>query len=509
MSGTMKKLSKTGWILFIIIFINSPMKSQSSIGLFDQSSDIGKVKYKGTAVYDVDKDQYTLTGSGRNIWDHSDEFQFLYKKAEGDFTLYTLLKWISKGVAQHRKAGIMIRESLDPGSPYVSASFHGDGLVAMQFRLEKDSATKEIRANSGFLSALQLERIGDSILMFASDASNPLQKIGQVALKFKQKEIYIGLFVCSHDVDVVEEAAFMNTRLSFPIHAGFIPYKDYIGSRLELLTIKSGLRKVLYESNIPFEAPNWSRDGKFLVVNRRGYLYRIETNGNKLVLINTGFADTNNNDHGFSPDGRLIAISHSPKDVPVEHSLIYIVPSSGGIPKLITNNGPSYWHGWSPDGRYLVYTARRNNSLNIYRIPAIGGEEIALTENSFLDDGPDYSTDGKYIWFNSNRSGSMEIWRMNEDGANQKQITNDDYQNWFPHQSPDGKWLVFLSYLPEVNLWEHPFYKHVMVRIMKPDGSGLRVLTHLYGGQGTINVPSWSPDSKMIAFVSNSDKIED
>ena len=484
------------------------MKSQSSLGIFDESTDIGKVKLKGSSVYDPVKDQYNLTGAGRNLWDGSDEFQFLYKKVSGDFALYTSVKWITQGGAQHRKSGLIIRESLDPGSPYVSAAFHGDGLVAMQFRYEKDSTTKEIRASSGFLSVLQLERKGDSIIMYASDTANPLQKTGQIVMKFKQEEVYLGLFVCLHDVDVMEKAAFNNTRLSFPARAGFIPYRDYIGAQLEILDIETSIRKIIYQSAIAFEAPNWSRDGNYLVVNSRGRLYRMNIGGGELELINTDFADTNNNDHGFSPDGKLIAISHSPKDLPIEHSLVYTVPATGGTPKLITKNGPSYWHGWSPDGKYLVYTANRNKNLNIYRVPVEGGNEVPLTDNSSLDDGPDYSTDGKYIWFNSNRSGTMEIWRMNSDGSEQIQITNDEYQNWFPHQSPDGKWIVILSYLPEVSLWEHPFYKHVMIRIMKPDGSGLRVLTHLYGGQGTINVPSWSPDSKMIAFVSNSDKIE-
>lgn len=483
------------------------MKSQSTIGIFDQSTDIGKVKLKGSAVYNHVTGQYDLTGAGYNMWEDSDQFHFLYKKVSGDFALYTSIKWITKGVAAHRKAGLIIRESLDPGSPYVSAAFHGDGLVAMQFRLDKDSSTKEIRASSGFLTVLQLERTGDSIIMYACDTAHPLQKTGRIIMKFKQSDLYVGLFVCSHDVDVLEEAAFINTRLSFTAQANFTPYKDYIGARLEILDIDNSLRKILYESEVPFEAPNWSRDGRYLVVNSRGRLYRLQIEDDELELINTDFANTNNNDHGFSPDGRLLAISHSPKDRPIEHSLIYTVPATGGIPKQITAISPAYWHGWSPDGKYLVYTANRNNHLNIYRIPALGGDEIPLTDNEFLDDGPDYSTDGNYIWFNSNRTGTMEIWRMKSDGSEQIQITNDEYQNWFPHQSPDGKLLVFLSYLPEVSLWEHPFYKHVMIRVMKSDGSGLRVLAHLYGGQGTINVPSWSPDSKMIAFVSNSDKI--
>ncbi len=494
-------------MMLILLITNTPMKSQSPTGIFDQSTDIGKVKFKGSASYDPTTERYDIIGAGRNIWDHDDEFQFLYKKVDGDFILYSMLKWISKGVAEHRKAGLMIRESLDPGSPYVSAAFHGDGLVAMQFRLNKDSATREIRALAKYLSVLQIEKKEDSVIMYASDTGKPLDKIGQIAMKFSQKQLYVGLFVCSHNVDVTEEAVFINTRLVLTAKTGFVPYKDYIGSKLEIINIETSMRSVIYESQVPFEAPNWSKDGKYLVINSRGLLYRMPAIGGVMEKIDTGVADDNNNDHGFSPDGKLMAISSTPKDSPFGHSHIYTFPSSGGAPTKITNIGASYWHGWSPDGKYLVYTANRNNRLNIFRIPSDGGDEVQMTQTDFLDDGPEYSTDGKWIWFNSNRTGTMEIWRMNADGSQPVQITNDEFQNWFPHQSPDGKWIAFVSYYQEVNMWDHPFYKQVMIRIMKSDGANLKVLTHLYGGQGTMNVPSWSPDSKLIAFVSNTDKI--
>jgi Tol biopolymer transport system component len=484
------------------------MKAQSTLGIFAQSSDIGNVKFKGSGIYDPVSARYILKGSGLNMWFGNDEFHFLWKKINGDFILYSWLEWIGKGVALHRKAGLIIRESLDAGSPYISAAFHGDGLMSMQFRLEKDSETKEIQASSKFLPVLQLERKGDSIIMYASEKNSPLKKIGEISMKFKQDEVYTGLFICSHDTNVTEEVIFMNTRLTFPAKADFVPYQDYIGSRLEILDVETGQRKIIYESDMPFEAPNWSLDGKYIVVNRQGLLYRISVEGGKPELINTGFADNNNNDHGFSPDGKQIAISHSPNDRAEGNSVIYTIPASGGKPKRITDKSPSYWHGWSPDGIYLIYTANRNNQWGIYRIPAKGGDEVQLTNSPFLDDGSEYSTDGKSIWFNSNRSGIMEIWQMRNDGSELKQITSDEYQNWFAHQSPDGKNIVFISYPPEVNLWDHPYYKHVMLRMMKADGGEPWVVAHLYGGQGTINVPSWSPDSKKLAFVSNSDKIK-
>jgi Tol biopolymer transport system component len=272
---------------------------------------------------------------------------------------------------------------------------------------------------------------------------------------------------------------------------------DAIESTLETMDVATGARTVVYRAQEQFEAPNWSRDGRFLVFNRQGRLYRIPVAGGTPEQIDTGSASRLNNDHGFSPDGRLIAFSHSPD----RRSLIYVMPASGGEPRLVTPNGPSYWHGWSPDGKTLAYCAERQGEFDVYTIPAEGGEERRLTDASGLDDGPDYTVDGRYIYFNSERSGVMRIWRMAPDGSNQEAVTSDaEYADWFPHPSPDGRWLVFLSYDKSVK--GHPPNKDVALRIMPLGGGPARVLTKLFGGQGTINVPSWSPDSKRIAFVS-------
>ncbi|MFL5730220.1 MAG: TolB family protein [Cytophagaceae bacterium] len=269
-------------------------------------------------------------------------------------------------------------------------------------------------------------------------------------------------------------------------------------SSLEIYNLKSGKRKVIYTKQQHFEAPNWSRDGKFLVYNSEGKIYRIAATGGKPELINTSFAQKCNNDHGISPDNSELVVSHHEQNS--GKSIIYILPLKGGEPRQITSSGPSYWHGWSPDAKNLAYCAERNGEYDIYTIPVSGGEEKKLTNAAGLDDGPDYTYDGKYIYFNSVRSGKMKIWRMLADGSGQEQVTNDEYNDWFPHPSPDGKWLVFVSYAPEVD--GHPANKNVTLRLMPLAGGKPKVIANLFGGQGTINVPSWSPDSKEFAFVS-------
>jgi TolB protein len=269
-----------------------------------------------------------------------------------------------------------------------------------------------------------------------------------------------------------------------------------IESTLEIVSIETGERTIIYRARQHFEAPNWSRDGEFFIFNSGGRIYTLPVKGGEPRLLDTGSATNCNNDHGLSPDGTLLALSHSPED----RSLIYIVPITGGEPRLVTPLGPSYWHGWSPDGKTLAYCAERNGNYDVYTIPVEGGEETRLTDAPGLDDGPDYSPDGKYIYFNSERTGTMQIWRMHPDGSEQEQVTFDAYNDWFPHPSPDGKWLVFLSYEPDVK--GHPANKDVTLRIMPMEGGEPRVLVNLFGGQGTINVPSWAPDSRHFAFVS-------
>ena len=276
--------------------------------------------------------------------------------------------------------------------------------------------------------------------------------------------------------------------------------RDYIGSNLEITTVATGARRVLHTSPISLQAPNWTTDGKELIYNSTGKLYRFNLATRAVTEMNTGFATRNNNDHVLSFDGSMLGISSGEDN---GASVVFTLPSTGGTPKRITAKSPSFLHGWSPDSKWLIYTGRRNNELDIYKISADGGDEIRLTTAEGVDDGSEYTPDGQWIYFNSTRTGRMQIWKMKPDGTEQTQITNDEFNNWFPHIAPDGTSMVVISYGQDVAPGDHPFYKHVYLRHLALDGSNPKVIAYLYGGQGTINVPSWSPDGKQIAFVSN------
>jgi Tol biopolymer transport system component len=284
---------------------------------------------------------------------------------------------------------------------------------------------------------------------------------------------------------------------------------DSVRSSLRTVEIGSGRVETVYEAARHFEAPNWSRDGRFFVVNSGGRLYRLSARGAKrLEEIPTGSATRLNNDHGISPDGRRLGFSHADPapgtrpDSAWLASRVYVVPITGGAaPAPVTPAAPSFWHGWSPDGRTLAYVGRRDGEWDVYTIPVGGGAERRLTSCPGLDDGPDYAPAGDFIYYNSFCSGKMEIWRVRPDGSGAEQLTRDGYSNWFPHPSPDGRWVVYLAFLEDQGD-QHPFGRQVKLRVMdRRDGSVRDLTAAFFGGQGTINVPSWSPDSRRVAFV--------
>jgi TolB protein len=473
----------------------------STVGIFEGHGDVGTVLHAGKSEYDASKHSYTLTGSGENMWSGSDNFQFAWKKLSGDASLTADISFASQGGNAHRKAVLMMRQSLEPDSAYVDVALHGDGLVSLQYRDAKGGPTHEIQSNISAAAQLRIEKRGDYVSMWLDASGDKLQPPGAAMRVSFSAPFYVGIGVCSHHKDVAEKAIFSNVELK-GVSPAVAADKPTLYSTLETITVASGDRHIVYSVAGHFEAPNWTRDGAAFIFNANGRIQRLPVAGGQPQSIDTGFAVHCNNDHGISPDGKTLAISD--QSLGDHQSIIYLLPITGGTPRRITQKSPSYWHGWSPDGKTLAYPGQRNGEFDIYTISTEGGEEKQLTTAIGLDDGPEYTPDGKYIYFNSVRTGRMQIWRMHPDGSAQEQVTSDDLNNWFPHISPDGKLLVFLSYGQEVE--GHPENKDVMLRIvpLKDDtvDGKIEVLTKLFGGQGTINVPSWSPDSKELAFVS-------
>jgi TolB protein len=469
-------------------------EQKDTVGIFEGHRDIGTVKHTGVASFDPVLKTYTVSGSGKNMWLKEDAFQFAWKKVDGDLAISADVSLIGAGGDPHRKACLMIRGGLDTDSPYVDVALHGDGLTSLQFRDAKGAATHEVQAAVTRPKYLRIEKRGNYALVFLGDDAKSASFSGAAARVDFEGPFYVGIGVCAHAEDATEKAAFTNVEIvTLPKES---PGKGTLFSTLETQTISSTDRRVVRVWQSRIEAPNWPKGGDSLIINGGGKLHRVPLNGGLPETIDTGFAVRCNNDHGVSPDGKSLVISDQTRG---GKSLIYTLPITGGTPKLITPEGPSYWHGWSPDGKTLAYCAQRSGEFDIYTIPIEGGAETRLTTAKGLDDGPEYSPDGQTIFFNSDRSGTMQIWRMKTDGSEQEPVTADEYQNWFAHPSPDGRSLVFVSY--EKSVTGHPEDKDVRLRLMNLETKTITVLGRFVGGQGTINVPSWSPDGKKIAFV--------
>jgi TolB protein len=507
----------------LLVLVYFPCFSQNSpIGIFDNQKDVGYVKIAGSSVYDAATQSYTIKGSGANIWFNEDQFHFTYKKISGDFILTGDFAFTGDtvGAIGHRKIGWMVRESAEADAVSFNGCKHIDGLIAVQWRemrgaFMQDPEGEIFSAKRGLLT-MQVERKGKILTMRMAHPGEPLQDVGSHELRDLKDSVVVGIYICSHDSNTLASARVWNVRIDRPVENPYYPNpllvkpppKEVMGSRLEIVDVADGNREVIYESKGRFEAPNWMPDGKKLLFNDHGSLFTIPIEGGQPEKLNTGSAAKINNDHGISFDGKTLAISNSRDGMPGGGSSVYILPLTGGEPKLLTDQTPSYWHGWNPNNKELCYVAQRGTKIyNIYKLDINGGKEVQLTFNTTGHvDGPEYSPDGKYIYYNANASGTMQIWRMKPDGSGKEQITFDEYHNWFPHISPDGKWIVFISFPIDIDPNSHPNYQKVMLRLMPAAGGAPRVLAYLFGGQGTLNAPSWSPDSKRLAFVSNSDK---
>jgi len=472
-----------------------------SLGIFDGQSDVGSVVPPGTAAFDAANNTYTISSAGANLWASQDGFHFVWKKMSGDLSLTADISFpIVTGIHDpHRKAVLMVRQTLDADGVYVDAAQHGSGLTALQYRRERGATTQDIELNIDAPHRLRLEKRGDTVTMFLSTGDEALHQVGASIKLPLDGPFYVGIGVCSHNKDAVETATFSNVELK-QLAPASPAAKLALYSTLQTIGIQDVFRRaeVVYTGRAHFEAPNWTRDNASLIFNQDGRMFKIAAAGGNPQAIAIGSASDCTGSHGLSPDGKWLAITCVTPGNPGRR--VYIVPSTGGTPRMLTTNPDSYWHSWSPDGKTILFTRPAHGSGNIFAIPFEGGTERALTTGDGISDDPDYSPDGKYIYFNSDRWGGMQIGRMLPDGSHQEQITFDEFKNWTPHPSPDGKSIVIISY--DKGVTGHPGDKDIALRILTPGDNKLRVLVNLVGGSGTMNVPSWAPDSEHLAFVS-------
>jgi TolB protein len=489
------------------------------LGPFAMSGDVGLTPQKGKVEFDAASGEYRVTGGGANIWAAADAFQFVWKKMSGDVALTADVHFIGTGAVGHRKATLMIRQSLDADSAYADVALHGDGLTSLQFRPTAAAITQEVRQEAkSDLSApvrIRIERRGDRFTMLAGKAGESLTSTGPATMTLHDP-VYVGLAVCSHDANVLETAAFSNVTVqALPPSGG---NQARYNSKISIYDLRDKSIRTVYQEDQVFEAPNWSPDGKYLLANSGGHLFRIAVDGPGNATPEAVNIDTSlrlNNDHAPSPDGKRIAFSAS--SAASRQSQVYLANADGSNAHVMVTATPSYFHGWSPDGRYLAYVLQHPGAdgapanYDIFRIPAAGGESQQLDSNPAYDDGPDYSPDGKWIYFNSDRSGGWDVWRIPADGAGPgdrkaEQVSSDEMEDWFPHPSPDSKWLLFLSF-PKGTATHNDKLPGAQLRMMPMPGARIakppriQVVTTFFGGQGTINVNSWSPDSKRFAFV--------
>jgi len=478
-----------------------------------QVQGIGAVQTPGKA--DYHSGAFSLQGT-LDIWNKADGCHLMWQPLDGDAELVACVTAMDNpGKVEHAKASLCIRESLDPGAKSVTMCvtavdgtqfLYRDQTGGETFRVYSDASVQKAAVPKGqFPCWLKLVRRGNQFSGFESGDGTRWQLAAQVELDLPADAI-IGLAASSHKTDILTKASFDHVRVSKPSALASTATNNRV-ALLTTMSIDGTEKRVVYQSQ-GIEAPNWSRDGKSLVFNGRGKLFRFSLKGGKpAAAIPTGDVKSVNNDHVLSPDGQTIYFSAA--------GHLYAVPFTGGKPRRVSNDQTPerkfkyYLHGISPDGETLVYVGAEFaggdpfGRANMYTIPAAGGPDTRLTDHPQPDDGPEYSPDEKWIYFNSelnaNVPGHAQCYRMRPDGSHIQQLTNDERVNWFPHISPDGNSIVYLSFPP--GTIKHPANKDVILRRMKPDGSQQADLTRFNGGQGTINVNSWSPDSKHFAFV--------
>ena len=473
--------------------------SASSLGIFEGHADVGKVSPAGTFAYSAKTGTYALTAAGWDLWAAEDDFQFAWKKLSGDMSITADIDFpVKEGVHhRYRKAMLMIRQTLDTDAKYADVAVHGAGMTALQYRRAKGANTQDIEIRATMPKRLRLEKRGDVFTMFVASNGEPLHQVGASINMHFEEPFYVGIGVSAHSREFAEKAVFSNVEIR-PLSPPTTPSKLVLYSTLQTLAVDDAARQALVLLSEPAQAaaPNWSRDGSTIYFTRNGRIDTIPAAGGTPQELNVGGLVSCSGSHGFSPDGKLFAVSCATPDR--NDRRVFIIPAGGGTPSQLTEN-TGYFHSWSPDGKTILYTRGTKGGLTIYAISVDGGPETALSDGKGVSDDPDYSPDGKWIYFNTDRWGGMQIARMHPDGSGVEQMTHDDYRNWTPHPSPDGESILILSYGKGVT--GHPANKDVTLRILNANDKKIRDLVRIVGGNGADNVPNWAPDGKHFAFV--------
>ena len=477
--------------------------NHQNLGQFQGQGDYGAVVHAGSVHYDAAKNNYTVSGSGNDIWAGSDDFHFVWNKMSGDMALTADIDLVGETGNAHRKAVLMMRQSLAPDSMYADVARHGDGLTSLQYRDAAGGATHEIETYARAPHRVRIEKRGDYAYVSIPDDSGNLVPSGAAVRISLAGDFYVGLGVSSHDRQVLQTAIFSNVRVEplLPLTA-----PPVLHSTLESVLVANTDRRVRYTAAIHFEDPNWTPDGRALIFNQEGTLQRFALDNGlhpidstlpralASTLIPTAPQTKINGDHGVSPDGSQIAIGNQEPD---GQARIYVVPIEGGTPRRVTEKGIAYFHAWSPDSKTISFTSPQGDNFDAYTIPATGGPATLLAARS---DVAEFAPDGHWIYFQSDRTGHMQIWRMHADASAPEQLLVSDTSDWFPHISPDGTMIAFLAY--KAGTQGHPANQDVEIRVLTLADKKVRTVAKLLGGRGTMNVPSWSPDSKMLAFTS-------
>jgi len=473
------------------------------LGLFEGHSDIGSVIPPGTASFSGG--EYAITAAGANVWARVDAFHYLWKKVSGDVVLTADVSFppaaYSHPPAEHRKAMLMIRQSLDVGAQQVSIHVHGIGMTALQHREQRGANTQSIELNIDAVpKTVRLEKRGDTFTMFISQKGEPLHQMGaSLKLRFAAP-FYVGLGVTSHDADTTDRIVFRNVSLEAPAAAP--PPADLVlNSSLQILQVEDSARRaiVIATGRGRMNSPDWMPGHKNIYAYKEGQILRIPLqdplNGGKPEVVDTAGLVDCVGDYGVSPDGKSIALSCAETKGGVRN--LYVLPF-GGKPRQLTRDVNSFFHGWSADGSLLLFTRGKAAAADFFSVPAAGGGEKRLTSDT-LHDGPEFSPDGKYIYFDSSRSGSSQIWRMNADGTGAIQLTDDGMDDLSPHVSPDGAYVAWIQFKPGTGTAAG--VQDASIQLLSVKDGAIRTLHNFQGNRGSFTMPVWG-DNNHLALVS-------